>query len=83
MTTQQPIVVPGPNHLLHIILSVLTGGLWLIIYVPILIRAGRRQKQAYKRAANTQEQIAKQQLKTAKAETKAAREAAVQVQPEA
>lgn len=82
MTTQQPIVVPGPNHLLHIILSILTGGLWLIIYIPILIRAGRRQKQAYKRAANAQEQIAKQQLKTAKAETKAAREAA-QAQPEA
>lgn len=82
MTTQQPIVVPGPNHLLHIILSILTGGLWLIVYIPILVRAGRRQKRAYRQAADIQERIAKEQLKTAKAETKAAREGA-QVQPEA
>ncbi len=80
--TTQPIVVPGPNHVLHIILSILTGGLWLIVYIPILVRAGRRQKQAYKRATDAQERIAKEQLRTAKAETKAAREG-VQVQPEA
>lgn len=41
-----PIVVPGPNHLLHIALCVLTGGLWLLVYVPILARAGRRAKRA-------------------------------------
>lgn len=79
--TTQPIVVPGPNHLLHIILSVVTGGLWLLVYIPMLVRAGRRQKQAIKQATNMQQRIAKQELKTAKAETKAAREA--QVQPEA
>lgn len=37
--------MPKPvNHILHIILSVLTGGLWLFVYIPILIRYGRRNK---------------------------------------
>lgn len=37
--------MPKPvNHILHIILSVLTGGLWLLVYIPILIRYGRRNK---------------------------------------
>lgn len=44
--------MPKPvNHILHLILSVLTGGLWLFVYVPLLIRYGRRNK-AYVAALN-------------------------------
>ena len=32
---------PKLNHVLHIILSILTGGLWLIVYVPLLIFKGK------------------------------------------
>ena len=32
---------PKLNHPLHIILSILTGGLWLIVYVPLLIFKGK------------------------------------------
>jgi hypothetical protein len=32
------------NHKLHIILSVLTGGFWLLIYLPLLVVAPKRSK---------------------------------------
>jgi hypothetical protein len=41
-TNNQPMYL---NHPLHIILSILTGGLWLLVYVPMLIQQGREAKQ--------------------------------------
>lgn len=35
---------PYCNHALHIILSIVTGGLWLFIYIPILIEHGSKMK---------------------------------------
>lgn len=32
----------GPNHVLHAILSVITGGVWLVPWAFITWRAGRR-----------------------------------------
>jgi hypothetical protein len=44
---QQPAApIPGPNHVLHGILSVLTGGLWLPVWAGITFRHGRRVKRA-------------------------------------
>ena len=34
------------NHALHIILSILTLGAWLFVYVPILIVHGHKAKHA-------------------------------------
>ncbi len=34
-----PCEKPGPNHVLHIILSVITGGVWLIVYALLAIGA--------------------------------------------
>ena len=39
---QEPLYV---NHALHIILTFLTGGLWLIVYIPILLAKSKEQKQ--------------------------------------
>jgi hypothetical protein len=33
------------NHPLHIILCLLTGGLWLIVYIPLLLKQGEVRKQ--------------------------------------
>lgn len=30
----------GTNHLLHLILSILTGGLWIIIWIGLAIKIG-------------------------------------------
>lgn len=35
---------PYCNHALHIILTFLTGGLWLFVYVPILLKHGNETK---------------------------------------
>ena len=32
---------PKLNHMLHIILSIVTGGVWLFVYVPLLIFKGK------------------------------------------
>ena len=32
---------PKLNHPLHIILTILTGGIWLLVYIPLLILKGR------------------------------------------
>jgi hypothetical protein len=29
-----------PNHILHLILSIVTGGLWLIVWLILMIRFG-------------------------------------------
>lgn len=39
------------NHVLHIILTILTAGIWLIVYIPILIADGSRKKKAYNTAS--------------------------------
>ena len=49
--TPQPIIInnsqssekrkPKLNHMLHIILSIVTGGVWLFVYVPLLIFKGK------------------------------------------
>lgn len=31
---------PGVNHILHLVMSVITGGLWLIIWLGSMIRIG-------------------------------------------
>jgi hypothetical protein len=33
--------VPTVNHPLHIVATVLTGGLWLLVYIPIVVRQRR------------------------------------------
>ena len=35
---------PYLNHALHIILTLLTGGLWLFVYIPLLINHGHKMK---------------------------------------
>lgn len=35
---------PYCNHGLHIVLTVLTGGLWLFVYVPVLMKHGNEMK---------------------------------------
>lgn len=45
----QPIVKPV-NHALHVILTILTAGAWLLVYVPILLVHGHRAKKAYRQA---------------------------------
>lgn len=32
------------NHALHIILTILTGGLWLIVYIPLLLKQSALNK---------------------------------------
>ena len=32
------------NHPLHIILTILTGGIWLIVYIPILLKESGRHR---------------------------------------
>lgn len=44
MTSNQP--VPPVNHALHIVLSILTAGLWLFVYAVVLIMHGRKVKQS-------------------------------------
>lgn len=36
---------PYVNHVLHIILTILTGGLWLFVYIPILISYSGKMKE--------------------------------------
>lgn len=61
--------MPKPvNHILHIILSIITGGLWLFVYVPILIRAGRRNK-AYVAALNREQKRERDALRKAERDT--------------
>jgi len=31
---------PGPNHVLHLLLSLLTGGLWLFVWLVACLRVG-------------------------------------------
>jgi hypothetical protein len=31
---------PGTNHILHLILSLITGGLWLIVWIGVAIKFG-------------------------------------------
>ena len=31
---------PGPNHVFHLILTILTGGLWLIVWILSIPRMG-------------------------------------------
>jgi hypothetical protein len=33
------------NHKLHIVLSILSGGFWLLIYIPLLVVAPKRPKE--------------------------------------
>ena len=33
-----------PNHLLHIILSIFTGGIWLVVYLFMIIRGGEKRQ---------------------------------------
>jgi hypothetical protein len=33
--------VPTVNHPLHIAATILTGGLWLVVYIPIVVRQRR------------------------------------------
>jgi hypothetical protein len=41
--------LPGPNHLLHAVVSILTGGLWLPVWFVINRRATKRAKKAARR----------------------------------
>lgn len=34
----------GVNHLLHFVLTILTGGLWLFVWIPLAIFGGRNGK---------------------------------------
>jgi hypothetical protein len=45
-TDQQAVLVTGhrPNHLLHLILSVLTLGLWLIVWLIVALAGGEKRK---------------------------------------
>lgn len=36
------VVQGGTRHGLHILLSILTGGLWLFVYIPILLFGGKK-----------------------------------------
>jgi hypothetical protein len=37
-----PVVVRKPvNHLLHFCLTLLTGGLWLFVWIPVAMRGGK------------------------------------------
>jgi hypothetical protein len=31
---------PGTNHILHLLLSLITGGLWIIVWVGIAVKFG-------------------------------------------
>ena len=44
--SMNPYEPPPVNHALHIVLALLTGGLWLIPYAIILIDHGSRVKAA-------------------------------------
>lgn len=45
-TDRQAVIVGGrrPNHLLHLVLSILTLGLWLIVWLIIAIGGGERRR---------------------------------------
>lgn len=46
-TPHQAIVVKGrrPNHLLHLILSILTVGLWLLfVWLPLVVFGGEKRR---------------------------------------
>ena len=45
-TPSQAVMVKGkrPNHLLHLILSVLTVGLWLIVWLIVALAAGEKRR---------------------------------------
>lgn len=46
-TAHQAIVVKGrrPNHLLHLILSLLTLGLWMLfVWLPVVVFGGERRR---------------------------------------
>jgi hypothetical protein len=42
------VVTKGPNHILHIILSFLTGGFWLIVYAMVAIGSSNATKRCVK-----------------------------------
>lgn len=31
---------PGTNHILHLILSVITGGIWLLVWIGVSVKVG-------------------------------------------
>ena len=33
-------VRPGTNHVLHLLLSIVTGGLWIIVWILLSVRVG-------------------------------------------
>lgn len=33
---------PGPNHLVHFLLTLFTGGLWLIVWVFLILASSKR-----------------------------------------
>jgi hypothetical protein len=37
---QVMVTKPGVNHLLHLILTILTAGLWLLIWIPLMLFGG-------------------------------------------
>lgn len=46
-TPHQAILVKGrrPNHLLHLILSILTAGLWLLlVWLPLVVFGGEKRR---------------------------------------
>lgn len=45
-SARQAVMVKGkrPNHLLHLILSVLTLGLWLIVWLVVALAAGEKRR---------------------------------------
>lgn len=42
MNQPQPAYV---NHALHLVLCLVTGGLWLFVYIPILVKHSAEMKQ--------------------------------------
>lgn len=45
-TSHQAVVVKGhrPNHLLHLILSIVTAGMWLFVWLAIIIFGGEKRR---------------------------------------
>jgi hypothetical protein len=37
---QVMVTKPGVNHLLHLILRILTAGLWLLVWIPLTLFGG-------------------------------------------
>jgi hypothetical protein len=44
-TDMQAVLVKGkkPNHILHLILTLVTAGLWLLVWIPLAIFGGEKR----------------------------------------